>query len=62
MFSELNSSAEKNKHHENVSILWWLNQWKLTKQSIQLGTYGEMVDLKRVLMYFDSAMIANYSK
>lgn len=34
----------------------------LTKQSILLGTYGEMVDLKRVLMYFDSAMIPNYSK
>lgn len=34
----------------------------LTKQSILLCTYGEMVDLKRVLMYFDSAMIPNYSK
>lgn len=34
----------------------------LTKQSILLGTYGEMVDLKRVFMYFDSTMIPNYSK
>lgn len=34
----------------------------LTKQSILLRTNGEMVDLKRVLMYLDSAMIPNYSK
>lgn len=34
----------------------------LTKQSILLGKYDEMVDLKRVIMYFDSTMIPNYSK